>query len=1165
MNILYRCFEDDGEFLSLVGALKTNRTPSMVTGLSDSARSVLLTALLKANGEKALILLPEEKEAYALAATFSTFDLRCFVYPTRDFQWGSPISASHIFEQQRLSVLKHMLDGDFDVVIASIEAACQQTLPRRMLKTYTLRFAVGSDTIAFEQAIAKLVDMGYSRDDKVEGPGQFAARGGILDIFSPQYEHPVRMEFFGNEVDSIGHFDVLTQRRFEPLDAIDILPATEVFFTSQDKETIHQFLWGELISAKSSLRKKRLQNELDRLHGGKILSDVYLPLLREQETLLHHAFSLRLVLLESSQIKNRLNDAVDFRKEMVKQELENTDSLLFHEDHFNITFDEFKALANQTPALVMDHFASPSSLFAYGTMFSFTTRQSLAFANRTDTITDDLRVYTDNNWRVMMVCENSLEASNLTNILKEKGICCTLGDETMLPKVAQILIVSATKNDTRVMNLPGGFELLKTKFALLTSSGSQTRTTIKKRLAAKTAKEKILSYADLKIGDYVVHVNHGIGVYDGIVNMQSENTSRDFIKLKYAQGDVLYVPCNNLDVISKYIGAGNDVGVKLNRLGGNEWEKAKQRVKKAAADIAAQLIALYAQRQRTKGHAFAPDTPWQKEFEASFEFNETEGQLKATEEIKDDMERPIPMDRLLCGDVGFGKTEVAMRAVFKCVMEGKQAAILVPTTILAWQHYQTVLSRFRGYPLEVELLSRFRTPKQIEKSLDKIRLGKADIVIGTHRLLQKDVHFKDLGLLVVDEEQRFGVTHKEKLKELSKQVDVLTLTATPIPRTMHMAMSGIRDMSVLEEAPEDRFPVQTYVMEHDDHIILEAIRKELRRGGQVFYLINRIEHLPRVGTGLQRELPEARIAVAHGQMDKDKLSDIWKDMMEGAIDILMCTTIIEAGVDVSNANTLIIENSEHFGLSQLHQIRGRVGRSNRRAYAYLTFRQGQTLSEVATKRLTAIQEYTEFGSGFKIAMRDLEIRGAGNILGSEQHGHMDSVGYDLYLRILADAISQEQGGKSHEVKKETGIDLILDAFIPEKYVSGSEMRIDIYKKIASVVNEEDIAELTDELIDRFGDIPQPVLNLFLIAQIKNLCELLGISKVTQVGNEVTFLLEEEQDLPLAALSALAAVFTPRVNLIFTPHPCFVLKKGNANLSDEVYELLVHYKNIKAHS
>ncbi len=1161
---LDRIFSLDSEYLSLLKTCKTARSPAIVTGLSDSARSVLLCALFKDTKEPMLIITPDEKDAFSLAATLSAFSLRCYVYPARDFQFGAAVS-SHDFERQRLAVLKHISDGDFDIVLASIEAACQQTLPQKMLQKHLLSFKVGSDAVPFDTAVSRLVDMGYTRCDKVEGAGQFAARGGILDIFSPQYEHPVRMEFFGDEVDSVGHFDVLTQRRFNPLEGIEILPASEIFFTASDMETVRSFLNDELSSTKSPTRKKRLYDELARVNQGNFVSDVYWPLLRDRETLLNYTQKSRTVLIESSQLKNRLEDAVSLRREMIKQEIEQGEAIVFGEDHFCLTFEEFKKHIDHTAAVVMDHFVSPASLFPYAAMFAFSSRQSLAFGNRTDTVAEDLRVYTDNGWRVLMLCENSMEAANLTDLLKDHGIPCAMGNESVLPEPGRVCIASSTRDDTRVFNLPGGFELLKIKFALLTSSAAVTRALPKKRLAAKTAREKILSYADLKLGDYVVHVNHGIGIYDGIAKMTAENTTRDFIKLKYAQGDILYVPCNNLDAISKYIGNANDTGVKLNRLGGNEWEKTKQRVKKAAADIAAKLIALYAERQRTQGYAFPPDTPWQKEFEAAFEYNETDGQLKATEEIKADMERSIPMDRLLCGDVGFGKTEVALRAVFKCVMEGKQAAILVPTTILAWQHYQTILSRFRGYPLEIELLSRFRTPKQQERTIEKMRLGKVDIVVGTHRLLQKDIQFKDLGLLVVDEEQRFGVTHKEKLKEMSKLVDVLTLTATPIPRTMHMAMSGIRDMSVLEEAPGDRFPVQTYVMEYDENMLLEAIRKELRRGGQVFYLVNNIERLPQIGARINRALPEARIAVAHGQMDKDRLSDIWREMVEGEIDILMCTTIIEAGVDVPNANTLIIEDAHHFGLSQLHQIRGRVGRSNRRAYAYLTFRKGHTLNEIAEKRLVAMQEYTEFGSGFKIAMRDLELRGAGNILGSEQHGHMETVGYDLYLRILSDAILVEQGGKPQEMKKDTTIDLILDAFIPEKYVKSSEMRIDIYKKIASVASDDDIAELTDELIDRFGDIPQPVLNLFLIAQIKNLCEQLNIEKITQKGNEVTFLLEENVPPPLEALSALAAVFSPRVKLTFSPRPCFVLRKGKTALPDEVYELLAHYKNIQANS
>ncbi|MFA6948802.1 MAG: transcription-repair coupling factor, partial [Eubacteriales bacterium] len=656
------------------------------------------------------------------------------------------------------------------------------------------------------------------------------------------------------------------------------------------------------------------------------------------------------------------------------------------------------------------------------------------------------------------------------------------------------------------MNL-GGFELTVTKFVCLSlyaNPNSLSRTISKKtrHTTKKSSREKIMSYADLEVGDYVVHAAHGIGMYMGLDQLTVDGVTRDFVKIKYAGTDNLYLPTNQLDMVSKYIGAKTEDGmVKLSRLGGAEWGRAKAKAKTAAKEMAKELIKLYAQRIRREGFAFAPDDDYQREFDSAFEYEETDGQLEAIAEIKKDMERTYPMDRLLCGDVGFGKTEVALRAAFKAVENGKQVAILVPTTILAMQHYQTLLSRMRGFPVKIDMLSRFRTSRQQAETVRRMRRGDIDIVVGTHRVVSKDVTFKDLGLVIIDEEQRFGVAQKEKLKQLSTEVDVLTLTATPIPRTLNMAMSGIRDMSVLEEAPGDRLPVQTYVLEYDDIIIAEALKKEIRRGGQAFYLHNRVESIFSVGAKIKQLVPDARIAVAHGQMDKEELSDIWRDMVTGDIDILISTTIIETGVDVPNANTLIIDDADKMGLSQLHQLRGRVGRSSRRAYAYFTFPRGKALTEIAQKRLSAIRDYTEFGSGFKVALRDLEIRGAGNLLGSEQHGHIESVGYDLYMKILNEAILEEKGEKT-AAKSECTVDIKLDAYIPEKFIKSATQRIDSYKKIASIENVEDYRDVTDELLDRWGDLPKPVVNLLDISFVRAMGAECGMLKIEQKENAI---------------------------------------------------------------
>ena len=623
-----------------------------------------------------------------------------------------------------------------------------------------------------------------------------------------------------------------------------------------------------------------------------------------------------------------------------------------------------------------------------------------------------------------------------------------------------------------------------------------------KRRRFKKSENPLQSLSDITPGDYVVHVTNGIGIFQGIVKQDIRGVVKDYIAIRYAGTDMLYVPVTQLDLVSKYVGPREDSGVKLNKLNSAEWQRTRSRVRAAVKDMAKELIALYSKRMHTEGFAFSPDTDWQRDFEDRFPYEETDDQLRCIDEIKHDMEMARPMDRLLCGDVGFGKTEVAIRAAFKAVMDGKQVAVLVPTTILSWQHYQTFMQRMDGFPVTVELLSRFRSPKQQEDIIRRLKTGEIDIIIGTHRILQKDVQFKDLGLCIIDEEQRFGVAHKERLKELKTSVDVLTLSATPIPRTLNMAMSGIRDMSTIEEAPQDRYPVQTYVIEHDMGILCEAMEKELRRGGQVYYLHNRVESIESTAAKIKEMMPSARIAVAHGRMGEEELSEIWRDLLEGDIDILVCTTIIETGVDVPNCNTLIIEDADRLGLAQLHQIRGRVGRSTRRASAYFTFKRGKELSEIANRRLSAIREYTEFGSGFKIAMRDLEIRGAGNVLGAQQHGHMEAVGYDMYLQLLGEAVEEEKGEKPISRKKECLIDMQIDAHIPDNYIKSIPQRLAVYRRIADIKNTEDAEDVKDELRDRFGEIPQSVQGLIDVSLLRNTAAAKGIYEIGQKGNSV---------------------------------------------------------------
>ena len=673
-----------------------------------------------------------------------------------------------------------------------------------------------------------------------------------------------------------------------------------------------------------------------------------------------------------------------------------------------------------------------------------------------------------------------------------------------------------------------------------------------------------MSYADLNPGDYVVHEAYGIGQYAGIENLSVGGVSRDYILINYAGSDKLYLPVDQLSLVSKYIGASSDsAGVKLSKMGGADWNRAKTKAKAASREMAKELIELYARRRRTKGIAFSPDSEMSAEFAASFEYEETDGQLRAVEDIKADMEREYPMDRLLCGDVGYGKTEVALRAAFKAAENGYQTAILVPTTILALQHYQTLLSRMRSFPVSVDMVSRFRTKKQQEASLRKLKRGETDIIVGTHRLISSDVEFAKLGLVIIDEEQRFGVAQKEKLKKISANADVLTLTATPIPRTLNMAMGGIVDMSVLEEAPGMRSPVQTYVMEYDDAVIAEALRKELRRGGQTFYLYNSVEGVYKIASKVERMVPDARIAVAHGRMEREELEEIWAELVRGEIDVLVSTTIIETGVDVPNANTLIIENADRYGLSQLHQIRGRVGRSTRRAYAYFTYRQNKTLSEIAEKRLSAIREYAAFGAGFRIALRDLEIRGAGNLLGAEQHGHLDAVGYDMYIKLLSEAVLEEKG-ETVAAPRECTVDVKLDAFLSKSYITSSAQRMEMYKKIAKISTEEDYEDLIDELCDRFGEPPRSAVNLCRIARLRGAGISAGMTKITQNDAAVRFVPESFDPALWQRLAAEYGKGMLRVGL--NPEPSATVKlPPKVGVVDFCVDLLKKYIQIRGES
>jgi transcription-repair coupling factor (superfamily II helicase) len=1014
-----------------------------------------------------------------------------------------------------------MAAEDVGLVVATVEGLVQRTMPPSVLKSSALLLRVGCDYV-LDDVAHRLVTAGYARCDQVEGPGQFALRGGILDVYSPAMEYPVRAEFFGDEIDSMGAFDLVSQRRMFNVEEMEILPAAETLAQLAPGGVLG--LMEDLEALRHQLAKKKGTLDLQRTlaeDSQRLETLSSFPAIDRYMALVYPEFASALdyfpldgtiCVCDSPRVQEGLKNYLWRMNEDGKALMEA--GLLWGEfAQFTLDTQGFAAQLEEHPLCYLDSFLVSQYPTRVRDTISIAARQLPSFGVSLETAVSDLNHYMGSGTGTVVLCTSEIRAKSLEELLRQEQV-----------KIGMDFALSALPDGGNSVialgGLSAGFEYPGAKIAVLTEG---TGVPAKKKAPAPkgaTNRQKLDSYNDLKPGDLVVHEQHGIGRFVEMVQMKVDGVTKDYLKLAYAGTDCLYVPATQLDMVSKYIGSGEDgAPAKLTKLGGTEWQRAKTRTKKAVADLAKGLVQLYAQRQRQQGYAFHPDDPWQQEFENAFEYQETQDQLRCISEIKADMERPIPMDRLLCGDVGYGKTEVALRAVMKCILEGKQAAILVPTTVLAQQHYQTCLQRFANYPVRIGMVSRFRTQKQIKETLAELSAGQLDILIGTHRLFQKDVQFKDLGLLIIDEEQRFGVAHKERLKEMARQVDCLTLSATPIPRTLNMALSGIRDMSTIEQPPQDRQPVLTYVMEHDWSILADAMRRELGRGGQVYYLHNRVEDISLVAQRIQTLLgDEAAVGVAHGKMTEEELSNVMQSMVDGELQVLVCTTIIETGIDISNANTLIIEDADKMGLAQLHQIRGRVGRSSRRAFAYLTYRRGKVLSEVANKRLSAIREFAEFGSGFKIAMRDLEIRGAGNLLGPEQSGFLISVGYDMYLKLLEEAVLEERG-ESKAKARECTADLTVTANIPAYYVPAVEQRMDLYRRIARIRSEEDGDDLTDELVDRYGDPPRSVNNLIAVALLRAVALECGVVEITQKGNTLRLGLDEVNVEAVFALCA----------------------------------------------
>ena len=1146
MKPLLSALNDIPEYRSLLAAIDNGACPAAFSGLSAVHRAHFAAGIRQELGRPVVVVCADEGEAERMARDLAALSGEAVrTLSAREFTFHNAAVVSRQYEHRRLSTLRALAAGECPLLVCTVESILQRTIPKILLTQAAQVLRMGERHDLGELA-GTLAAAGYTRCEQVEGVGQFALRGGILDFFSPAHPKPVRVEFFGDEIDAMGLFDPDTQRRIENLGAAEILPAAEVLpqFTPGGYGGLLEGLDRLISQAKrrkgSETLVQTLEEDRERLAASTAFPamDRYIALIYPVMATAADYFpeDAVVVLSESPRVAERGKSYLWQLGEDAKALMERGE-LAGELADFARTFEELTGVLADWPVCYLDAFTSSRYPRPPRTLLNLLTKQLPSYGASLETAVSDLAHYVSDGFRTVVLVSSEQRALNLQALLREQKMTTAVDFQLHeLPGYGKAVIA--------VGGLTAGMEYPVGRFAVLTEG--QSLLGKKRRSKPVTNRQKLGSYADLSPGDLVVHEHHGVGRFLEMTKMTVDGVQKDYVKIAYAGADVLYVPATQLDLVSKYIGSGEDAQEtrKLSRLGGTDWEKAKTRAKKAVKDLAKGLIQLYAERQRQPGFAFSPDSPWMKEFEDEFEYAETDDQLRCIAEIKQDMEQARPMDRLLCGDVGYGKTEVAFRAIMKCVLDGKQAAILVPTTVLARQHYLTAKQRFAKHPVEIDVVSRFRTQTQMKDTLRRLEQGGIDLLIGTHRLFQKDVKFKDLGLLVIDEEQRFGVQHKEKLKELSKQVDVLTLSATPIPRTLNMALSGIRDMSTLEEPPMDRQPVQTYVLEHDWGVLSDAMRRELERGGQVYYLHNRVETITRTAARIKEMLGEdVAVAVAHGKMSQEELNDVMTRMSDGEVDVLVCTTIIETGIDIANANTLIIEDADHMGLAQLHQIRGRVGRSTRRAYAYLTYRRGKVLTEVASKRLGAIREFAEFGSGFKIAMRDLEIRGAGNVLGPEQSGFLLSVGYDMYLKLLEEAVLEERGEKP-ERPTECAADLSVAASIPDRYVPSPEQRMDLYRRIAAIRSEADADDVMDELIDRYGDPPRTVNNLISVALLRADAARNGISQIDQKGANLNFYLDQ---FDLQRVSALCGLEKYRSRLLFSagerPYLALRLKKG----------------------
>lgn len=1074
------------EFEQIKEKSKTNKGILQVSGCMESQKSHLMYGL-SGIAPYRLILAEDERRAREIYEDYRFYDRKVYSYPAKDLLFFQADIHGNLLIRQRMKVIKALLEEKELTVVTSIDGCMDFLESLEKIKEQLIHYESDS-TVDIEQLKNQLVALGYERVGQVEMPGQFSVRGGIVDIYCLTEENPWRIELWGDEIDSIRSFDPESQRSLENLEELTIYPAVE------------------------HIGDKDMVSFLD-----------YFP---EERTI---------IFLDEPNRLTEKGGAVEeeYRQSRMHREEKGSRNL---PENWLCSFEQLQKELNKRNCISVCALEPKQAGWKVREKFYLEVKSISAYNNSFELLVKDLHQYKKQGYRIALLSGSRTRAERLAKDLQEEGLAAFYGqdyDREICPGEIMVVYGHAKK----------GFEYPLIKFAVMTESdifGQEQKKKKKKNYSGS----RIQDFAELSIGDFVVHEKHGLGIYRGIEKVEVDRIVKDYIKIEYRGGSNLYIPATQLDCLQKYSGADASKAPKLNKLGTQEWNKTKSKVRGAVKNIAKELVELYAVRQEKEGYVCGPDTVWQREFEEMFPYEETEDQLSAIEDAKRDMESTRIMDRLICGDVGYGKTEVALRAAFKEVQESRQVAYLAPTTILAQQIYNTFVQRMKEFPVRVELLCRFRTPAQQKKAIEDLKKGQVDVIIGTHRILSKDVQFKNLGLLIVDEEQRFGVTHKEKIKQLKKDVDVLTLTATPIPRTLHMSLIGIRDMSVLEEPPMDRMPIQTYVMEYDEETVREAINRELRRGGQVYYVYNRVTDIADVALRIAKLVPDARVDFAHGQMSERELENVMYSFVNGDIDVLVSTTIIETGLDISNVNTMIIHDSDRYGLSQLYQLRGRIGRSNRTAYAFLMYRKNVMLKETAEKRLAAIREYTDLGSGFKIAMRDLELRGAGNLLGAQQHGHMNAVGYDLYCKMLNEAVKEAKGIHTME-DFETSVDLNVDAYIPDSYISNEFQKLDIYKRIAGIETQQDYDDMLEELLDRFGEPGKAVLNLLAIAKLKAIAHQGYVTEIKQIGKTVRFILYEKARLNTEGFPALMQKYRRGLQFKNEQEPKFILEpQGN---------------------